>query len=215
MRTQTPCEETLHLTIRQEMGAPPSSRPGMLRLWGSPPLDRGSRLKEVVAIIRPQRWSQTKLRVQRLRLQAFTETRVLGRGRERGLRYLPRKGAAGGVGVRYLPKRMVSWIVEEAQVEPLVRAIIEANQTGQLGDGKIFVLPLEDAVRIRTGERAIEAVRAQGSFDIIQGTPQVSSASPEVAHAHSTSLTSCRARHSVRGRAMVSERRESNHASRE
>jgi len=180
---QTPCEEQLHLTILQEMGAPPSSKPGMLRLWGSPPPDRGGRLQEVVAIIRPQRWSQTKLRVQRLRLQAFTETRVLGRGRERGLRYLPRKGAAGGVGVRYLPKRMVSWIVEEAQVDPLVQAIIEVNQTGQLGDGKIFVLPLEEAVRIRTGERAIEAVRAQGPFDIIQGTQQVSSAPPEVAHA--------------------------------
>ena len=106
-------------------------------------------LKEVVAIIRPQRWSHTKLRAQRLRVQAFTQTRVLGRGRERGLRYLPRKGAVSGMGVRYLPKRMISWMVEEAQVEPLIQAIIEANQTGQLGDGKIFVLPVEEAVRIR------------------------------------------------------------------
>jgi len=44
---------------------------------------------------------------------------------------------------------MISWIVEETHVEPLVQAIIEANQTGQLGDGKIFVLPVEGVVRIR------------------------------------------------------------------
>ena len=151
-------EEKLHLAIRQEMSAQPSTMPGMLRLWSSPPPPQAVRLKEVVAIIRPQRWSHTKLRVQRLRVQAFTHTRVLGRGRERGLRYLPRKGAASGMGVRYLPKRMISWIVEETQVEPLVQAIIEANHTGQLGDGKIFILPVEDAVRIRTGERGTDAV---------------------------------------------------------
>ena len=128
------------------------------------------RLKEVVAIIRPQRWGQTKSRVQRLRVQAFTQTRVLGRGRERGLRYLPRTGAARGMGVRYLPKRMISWIVEEAQVEPLVQAIVKANQTGQLGDGKIFVLPVEDAVRIRTHAHGVEALRAETSCEMVFGT---------------------------------------------
>lgn len=176
-------EERLHLAIRQEMSAQPSSMPGVLKLWSSPPSHREACLKEVVAIIRPQRWSHTKLRVQRVRVQAFTVSRVLGRGRERGLRYLPRKGASSGMGVRYLPKRMISWIVEEAHVEPLVRAIIEANQTGQLGDGKIFVLPVEDAVRLRTGERGLEALRAQGPCDMIRGTQQAPSATPEVAYA--------------------------------
>ncbi len=131
-------------------------------------------MKEVVAIIRPQRWSHTKLRIQRLRVQAFTVSRVLGRGRERGLRYLPRKGAASGMGVRYLPKRMISWIVEEAHVEPLVRAIIEANQTGQLGDGKIFVLPVEETVRIRTDERGLEALRAEPAFEMVLGAMHAS-----------------------------------------
>ena len=126
-------------------------------------------LKEVVAIIRPQRWDSTKRRVQRLPVQAFTHARVLGRGRERGLRYLPRKGAVSGMGVRYLPKRMISWIVEETQVEPLVQAIIESNQTSQLGDGKIFVLPVEEAVRIRTSESGVEALRAQTPFEMVVG----------------------------------------------
>lgn len=175
-------EEKLHLAIRQEMGEQPSNMPGVLRLWSNPAPHQDIRLKEVVAIIRPQRWVQTKLRIQRLRLHAFTHTRVLGRGRERGLRYLPRKGAASGMGVRYLPKRMISWIVEEAHVEPLVRAIIEANQTGQLGDGKIFVLPVEQAVRIRTEDRGHDALRSERPLEIAVGTP-CQSAAPEVAHA--------------------------------
>ena len=116
-------------------------------------------LKEVIAIIRPQQWSRTKLRLKTLALDMFTHVRVFGRGRERGLRYLPRKGAAGGVGVRYLPKRMISWIVEERAVTPLVQALMEINRTGQVGDGKIFVLPVEEAVRIRTDERGAEALQ--------------------------------------------------------
>ena len=175
-------EDRLRLVIRQEMDATRSTAPGMLKLWSSPLSSQAIRLKEVVAIIRPQRWSQTKLRVQRLRVQAFTQTRVLGRGRERGLRYLPRKGAAHGMGVRYLPKRMISWIVEETQVESLVRAVIEANQTGQLGDGKIFVLPIEQVVRIRTEDRGYDALRSEQPFDVAVGKP-CQSAAPEVAHA--------------------------------
>ena len=172
----------LHLAIRRELSAQPANMSGMLKLWSVPPPHHEVRLKEVVAIIRPQRWSHTKLRVQRLRLQAFTHARVLGRGRERGLRYLPRKGAASGVSVRYLPKRMVSWIVEEAHVEPLVQAIIEANQTGQLGDGKIFVLPVEEAVRIRTEDRGYDALRSERPGEVAVGKPCQSAAS-EVAHA--------------------------------
>lgn len=117
--------------------------------------------KEVVAIIRPQRWNETKRRLEQLHLQAFTQQRVLGRGRERGLRYLPRRGAVLETAVRALPKRMISWIVEETRVEPLVQAILEVNRTGQLGDGKIFVLPVEGVIRIRTGEQGAEALRGQ------------------------------------------------------
>lgn len=118
------------------------------------------RLKEVMAILRPERWSQTKAQVERLGGEAFTQQRVLGRGQERGLTYLPRRGATSGTAVRYLPKRMISWIVEESQVEPLIQAILEVNQTGQLGDGRIFVLPVEEAIRIRTMDRGAQALRA-------------------------------------------------------
>ena len=140
-------------------------------------------MKEVIAIIRPQRWSHTKLALQPLGVHAFTHARVLGRGRERGLRYLPRAGAASGMGVRYLPKRMISWMVEDAQVAPLVQALIEANRTGQVGDGKIFVLPVDDAVRIRTQERGIEALRTHPSCDTVWGTTEAEAAIAEPTHA--------------------------------
>lgn len=148
-------------------------------------------MKEVLAIIRPERLYQTKIRLQRLRLSSCTHQRVLGRGRERGLRYLPRQQAESDAGVRYLPKRLISWVVEEAQVESLVSAIIEVNRTGRLGDGKIFVLPVEEAVRVRTRDRGVEALRSEHVGELVMGTT----------HAHSTAL-----------RAMVSEQSESNHA---
>jgi nitrite reductase (NADH) large subunit len=109
-------------------------------------------LKEVIAIIRPESWIRTKLRVAQLGIEAFTQHRVVGRGRQRGLHFLARRGATSGTGFRYLPKRMASWIVPASQVQSLVDAIIETNWTGQIGDGKIFVLPLDGAVQIGTEE---------------------------------------------------------------
>ena len=53
---------------------------------------------------------------------------------------------------------MVSWVVAENQVESLVQAIMEANRTGQIGDGKIFVLPLDGITQIRTGESSVETL---------------------------------------------------------
>ena len=155
--------------IQRELGQRRSSAPGMLKVWSGPQAGEPVLLKEVVAILRPQRWSETKLRVQRLHLLAFTQQRVLGRGRERGLRYLPRRGAAARGGVRYLPKRMISWIVEAPQVEGLIQAIIASNRTGQLGDGKIFVLPVAEAVRIRTGDRGPEALRPERPMELVSG----------------------------------------------
>ena len=86
--------------------------------------------------------------------------------------------------MRYLPKRMVSWIVEDTQVASLIRALIEANQTGRLGDGKIFVLPIEEAVRVRTGERGVEAIQTRQPFERLWGTPMRGSEPVGVEHAH-------------------------------
>jgi nitrogen regulatory protein PII 2 len=113
-------------------------------------------LKEVIAIIRPERWIQTKQKVESIGITAFTHHRVVGRGRQRGLHFLARRGAHSGTGFRFLPKRMVSWIVAESQVDALVQAIMETNRTGQIGDGKIFVLPLDEVKQIQKDERTME-----------------------------------------------------------
>jgi nitrite reductase (NADH) large subunit len=113
-------------------------------------------LKEVIAIIRPERWLRTKFKVEGLGITAFAHHRVVGRGRQRGLHFLARRGAHSGTGFRFLPKRMVSWIVPESHVNAIVQSIMETNRTGQIGDGKIFVLPLDGVMQIQTDEEAIE-----------------------------------------------------------
>jgi len=127
-----------------------------------PLVEEEAPLKEVVAIIRPERWLQTKLKLESLGFEAFTHHRVVGRGKQRGLQFLARRGAASGTGFRYLPKRLVSWIVPESQVEILVQAVMEANRTGQIGDGKIFVLPLDEVMQVRSDEAGVEILQTVG-----------------------------------------------------
>ncbi len=159
----------VRVEARREFGYARSIAPGILQAWNPPAQEPVALLKEVLAIIRPERWHETKRRAQRLRCCAFTQHRVLGRGLERGVRMRPRPGSASDVRVRYLPKRMVSWIVEEPQVAPLIHAIMDANRTGHVGDGRVFVLPVEGVVRIRTGERNAEALKAQLPFEMLWG----------------------------------------------
>lgn len=105
-------------------------------------------MKEVIAIIRPGRWLNTRSRLEQLGIPGCAHHRVLGKGSTQGLRYLSPAAADAQVGVRFLPKRMLSCVVADDMAQPLVQALIEVNQTGQLGDGKIFVLPLEREIRI-------------------------------------------------------------------
>lgn len=61
-------------------------------------------------------------------------------------------------GMKYIPKRLLSIVVQNSDVDAVVKTIIEVNQTAQIGDGKIFICPLEIAVRVRTDERGDDAV---------------------------------------------------------
>jgi nitrogen regulatory protein PII 2 len=116
-------------------------------------------LKEVVAIIRSERWIRTRVKAEALGFFAYTHHRVTGRGKQRGLRFLARRGAASGTGFRFLPKRMVSWIVPETEVDRLVEVVMDANRTGQIGDGKIFVLPMDGTIQIPAIERDLQAIQ--------------------------------------------------------
>lgn len=120
-------------------------------------------MKEVVAIIRMNKINCTKRALNAAGISSFSATgRVLGRGK--GLvDYRILKGAEEGYmeavsqlgdGPRLVPKRMLFVVVSDDWVERTIKAIIDENQTGNSGDGKIFVLPVTEVVRVRNGETA-------------------------------------------------------------
>ena len=101
-------------------------------------------LKEVIAFIRPDKWQATREVANALGAEEIMHWRVLGRGRQRGLRYLrPLSGGEEG-GMQFLPKWMAGWVIESQQAEALVAAIIRANCTNNYGDGKVFVCQVDE-----------------------------------------------------------------------
>src|SRR5215211_3460901 len=115
-------------------------------------------MKLVVAIIRPEKLEDVQQALAEKDVYLMTVTDVRGCGRQRGFTEVYR-GAE--VTVRLVPKVKLEIAVNEPFVEAAVEAIVHAARTGDtgtIGDGKIFVLPLEDCVRIRTGERGGDAI---------------------------------------------------------
>ena len=100
-------------------------------------------VKEIIGMIRPERWEATREALAALGVEEVCHQRVLGRGHQQGLRYLRplREGEFGGT--EFLPKRMVWWLVPDDRVDAVVATLIRVNHTGNYGDGKIFVCPLE------------------------------------------------------------------------
>lgn len=113
-------------------------------------------LKEVVAVIRSGKWPDTLARLEEAGVAAYTRYRVYGRGKQRGLRY---GGGETESGIVFLPKWLLFLVVEDSRVDSVIRALVDANRTGEIGDGKIFVCPIAGCVRIRTDERQELAVR--------------------------------------------------------
>jgi nitrogen regulatory protein PII len=103
-------------------------------------------MKEIIAIIRSEKTAATRRVLDDLGIESYTTLRVLGRSRQGGLRY-PRRWFRRSADIRFLPKRLFEMLLEDHQVEAAVSAIIKANQTGRIGDGKIFIMPVEEAPR--------------------------------------------------------------------
>ena len=103
-------------------------------------------MKEVIAIIRNEKWQATREAIETLGVEEMLYCRVLGRGRQRGLRYLRRASDAGEGEMPYLPKRMVVCLVADEKSPEIVNGIIRVNQSGNFGDGKIFVRQLSAVV---------------------------------------------------------------------
>lgn len=105
---------------------------------------------KVEAIVKPQRWEAVQKALQDLGVEGMTVTEVRGHGRQKGHTEMYR-------GVEYrvdlVPKIKVETVIREDKAEAVLEAIAKAAATGQVGDGKVFVIPVQDALRIRTGER--------------------------------------------------------------
>ncbi|MFT5444645.1 MAG: nitrogen regulatory protein P-II 1 [Myxococcota bacterium] len=112
-------------------------------------------MKKVEAIIKPFKLDEVKEALQQIGVQGLTVTEVKGFGRQKGHTELYR-GAE--YVVDFLPKIKLEIVITDEMVDKAVEAIIEAANTGRIGDGKIFILPLEESIRIRTGERGPDAV---------------------------------------------------------
>lgn len=112
-------------------------------------------MKLVTAIIKPFKMDDVRLSLSEIGVQGITVTEVKGFGRQRGHTELYR-GAE--YVIDFLPKLKLEIAVSEDQLEATIDAIVKAANTGKIGDGKIFVSPLEQVIRIRTGETGESAV---------------------------------------------------------
>ena len=112
-------------------------------------------MKKVEAIIKPFKLDEVKDKLNELGVQGITVTEVKGFGRQKGHTELYR-GAE--YVVDFLPKIKMEIVLADSLAEDVVSAIAKAAQTGRIGDGKIFFTNLEEAVRIRTGERGEDAI---------------------------------------------------------
>jgi nitrogen regulatory protein P-II 1 len=112
-------------------------------------------VKKIEAIIKPFKLDDVKDALHEVGVSGITVTEVKGFGRQKGHTELYR-GAE--YVVDFLPKVKVEVVVEDEQVQRAVEAIEASARTGRIGDGKIFVLPVEQAIRIRTGEKGQDAI---------------------------------------------------------
>lgn len=109
----------------------------------------------VTAIIKPFKLDDVRAQLSEIGVQGMTVTEVKGFGRQKGHTELYR-GAE--YVVDFLPKIKLEVAIDDAQLDTVVEAIQKAAHTGKVGDGKIFVQPLTDVIRIRTGETGVEAI---------------------------------------------------------
>ncbi len=112
-------------------------------------------MKKIEAIIKPFKLDEVKEALSKTGVQGLTITEVKGFGRQKGHTELYR-GAE--YVVDFLPKVKIEILIEDDKAAEVTDTIIAAARTGRIGDGKIFILPMDDVVRIRTGERGADAI---------------------------------------------------------
>lgn len=113
-------------------------------------------MKKVEAIIRSEKLEEVKNALADAGIVGLNVTSVTGRGRQKGVSYAGRGGQSYTVDM--LPKLKLEMVVTDEDVEKTVQTILKVARTGNIGDGKIFIIPVEQVVRVRTGERGKDAL---------------------------------------------------------
>ena len=109
-------------------------------------------MKLLKAIVRPNKVDDVKNALEKIQISGMTVTEVRGHGKQKGHTAIYR---GQEYNVSLLPKMEIEVVIPDAAVDEAVKAITEAARTGEIGDGRIFVLPVEQSYKIRTGEREV------------------------------------------------------------
>ena len=112
-------------------------------------------MKKIEAIIKPFKLDEVKQALSEIGIMGMTVTEVKGHGRQKGHKEIYR-GAE--YQVDFLPKTKIEIIVDQSMVDSVVKKILESARTGKIGDGKIFVMPVDEVIRVRTGETGKDAI---------------------------------------------------------
>ncbi len=112
-------------------------------------------MKKVEAIVREEKFHQIKKALEDKGFVSMTVSDVMGRGKQKGVSL---KWRIGEHRIEFLPKKRIEIVVEDADCDAVVDTICEVGRTGAAGDGKIFIMPIEEVVRVRTGDQGAVAV---------------------------------------------------------
>ena len=112
-------------------------------------------MKMITAVIKPFKLDDVKTALEAAGVQGMTVSEVQGFGRQRGHTEVYR-GAE--YTVQFVPKVRIEVVVDDADAADVVEVVVKAAQTGSIGDGKVWTTPVEDVVRVRTGERGVDAL---------------------------------------------------------
>jgi nitrogen regulatory protein P-II 1 len=112
-------------------------------------------MKKIEAIIREDRFHLIKIALEQKGFISMTVCDVVGRGKQKGVSL---KWRVGEHRIEFLPKKKIEIVVDDRDCQVVVDTIAEKGRTGAVGDGKIFIYTVEDVVRIRTGDRGVEAI---------------------------------------------------------
>lgn len=112
-------------------------------------------MKKIEAIIRPERLGEIKTSLAGAGFIGLTTYEVKGRGRQKGIVLSYRTSEYR---VDLLPKTKLELVVDDKDVEKIIEIICETGKTGNMGDGKIFIIPVEEVIRVRTGEKGKNAI---------------------------------------------------------